>query len=211
MNKGRGALWAPQSDDMKLIIASNNAHKIYEIKKILAGKFDEIVSLREAGISHETVEDGKTFIENALKKAREISQISGCASLADDSGICVNALGGAPGIYSARFAGEYVGQQSDDANNALLLKNLEGKSNRKARFRTVIALILGGKEYLFEGKVEGAIIDHMSGTKGFGYDPMFVPEGDTRTFAEMSADEKNAISHRGRAVAKLVEFLQTEI
>ena len=91
-----------------------------------------------------------------------------------------------------------------------ILKNLEGESNRKARFRTVIALILGGKEYLFEGIVEGAIIDHMSGTEGFGYDPMFVPEGDTRTFAEMSAEEKNAISHRGRAVAKLVEFLQTE-
>ena len=92
----------------------------------------------------------------------------------------------------------------------MLLKNLEGESNRTARFRTVIALILNGKEYLFEGKVEGTIIDHMTGSKGFGYDPMFVPEGDTRTFAEMSAEEKNAISHRGRAVAKLVEFLQSQ-
>ena len=116
-------------------------------------------------------------------------------------------MGGAPGVRSARYAGE---QHDFDANNALLLKNLEGESNRTARFRTVIALILGGKEYLFEGKVEGSIIDHMSGTEGFGYDPMFVPEGDTRTFAEMSAEEKNAISHRGRAVAKLVEFLQTK-
>ena len=110
-------------------------------------------------------------------------------------------------LLKARYAGD---EHDFDANNALLLKNLEGESNRKARFRTVIALILGDKEYLFEGIVEGTIIDHMSGTEGFGYDPMFVPEGETRTFAEMSAEEKNAISHRGRAVAKLVEFLQTE-
>ena len=106
---------------MKLIIASNNAHKIYEIKKILSGKFDEILSLREAGVSHETVEDGSTFMENSLKKAREIADITGCAALADDSGICAHALDGAPGIYSARFAGEYKGQESDDRNNALLL------------------------------------------------------------------------------------------
>ena len=142
-----------------------------------------------------------------MLKARYVHERTGADCFADDTGLEVEALGGAPGVRSARYAGD---EHDFDANNALLLKNLEGESNRKARFRTVIALILGSKEYLFEGIVEGAIIDHMSGTEGFGYDPMFVPEGETRTFAEMSAEEKNAISHRGRAVAKLVEFLQTE-
>ena len=117
---------------MKLIIASNNQHKIKEIKKILGDRFDEILSLREAGIDHETVEDGETFMENALKKAREISEISGCAALADDSGICAHALGGAPGIYSARYAGVDGGHGQDTMNNALLVKNLMDKEDKSA-------------------------------------------------------------------------------
>ena len=141
---------------MKLIIASNNAHKIYEIKKILSGKFEEILSLREAGISHETVEDGTTFIENALKKAREIAELSGCAALADDSGICAHALGGEPGIYSARYAGDHSGNAPDEANNALLLKNLAGKEDRSAHYTAAIALVYpDGREVTAEGYMYG--------------------------------------------------------
>ena len=126
---------------MKLIIASNNAHKIYEIKTILSGKFDEILSLREAGISHETVEDGKTFMENAYKKAKEIAEIAGCAALADDSGITAHALGDKPGIYSARYA-SLDGENADDgANNALLLKNLSDKADKSAHYTAAISLV----------------------------------------------------------------------
>lgn len=190
---------------MKLIIASNNAHKIYEIKKILSGKFDEILSIREAGIDHETVEDGKTFAENALKKAREIVAISGCASLADDSGICAHALDGAPGIYSARFAGEYIGQESDDANNALLLEKLADKEDKTAHYTCAMALVYpDGREVIAEGHMYGSITDNPRGERGFGYDPLFIPDGENRTVAEMSDEEKNAISHRGRALAALL-------
>ena len=191
---------------MKIVFATNNAHKLREVQQTVGDKF-EIVSLRECGVVEDIPENEPTLEGNALAKARYIYSRTGLSCFADDTGLEVEALGGAPGVRSARYAGD---EHNFDANNALLLKNLEGESNRKARFRTVIALILGGKEYLFEGIVEGTIIDHMSGTEGFGYDPMFVPEGETRTFAEMSAEEKNAISHRGRAVQKLVEFLQTE-
>ena len=191
---------------MKIVFATNNAHKLDEVRQVVGNSFD-IVSLRECGITEDIPENEPTLEGNALSKARYIHARTGLDCFADDTGLEVEALGGAPGVRSARYAGD---QHDFDANNTLLLKNLEGEENRTARFRTVIALILGGKEYLFEGKVEGSIIDHMSGTEGFGYDPMFVPEGDTRTFAEMSAEEKNAISHRGRAVAKLVEFLQAE-
>lgn len=190
---------------MRLIIASNNAHKVREIKEILADRFEEILSLREAGISHETVEDGSSFAENALKKAREISQISGCASLADDSGICVNALGGAPGIYSARFAGEYVGQQSDDANNALLIEKLADKEDKSAYYACFIALVYpDGREIIADGYMHGKITENARGTRGFGYDPHFIPDGYECTVAEMSDSEKNAISHRGRALNNLL-------
>ena len=190
---------------MKLIIASNNAHKIYEIKKILSGKFEEILSLKEAGVSHETVEDGSTFMENALKKAREISEITGCAALADDSGICAHALGGAPGIYSARFAGEYKGQESDDANNALLLEKLSDKEDKTAHYTCAMALVYpDGREVTSEGYMYGSIINEYRGTHGFGYDPLFVPDGESRTVAEMSDDEKNLISHRANALANLL-------
>ena len=190
----------------KIIFATNNAHKLSEVRQVVGDKF-EIVSLRECGITEDIPENEPTLEGNALAKARYIYERTGLNCFADDTGLEVDALGGEPGVRSARYAGD---EHDFDANNALLLKNLEGESNRKARFRTVIALILGGKEYLFDGIVEGSIIDHMSGTEGFGYDPMFVPEGETRTFAEMSAEEKNAISHRGRAVVKLVEFLSNK-
>lgn len=190
---------------MKLIIASNNAHKIYEIKKILSGKFDEILSLREAGVSHETVEDGSTFMENSLKKAREIAEITGCAALADDSGICAHALDGAPGIYSARFAGEYKGQESDDRNNALLLERLSYKADKSAHYTCAMSLVYpDGSEVCAEGYMYGKIIDTPRGSAGFGYDPIFVPDGDRRTVAEMSDDEKNLISHRANALKLLL-------
>lgn len=186
---------------MKLIIASNNKHKIYEIKKILGGKFDEIVSLRETGIEHETVEDGTTFMENAIKKAREIAEISGSFALADDSGICCDALGGAPGIYSARFSGG-----SDEDNNALLLEKLSDKEDKNAHYTCAMALCSpSGELTLAEGYMYGTITSDRRGERGFGYDPLFVPHGETRTVAEMTDEEKNAISHRANALKILLE------
>jgi len=190
---------------MKLIIASNNAHKVYEIKNILSGEFDEILSLREAGVEHETIEDGTTFMENSLKKAREISEITGCAALADDSGICAHALDGAPGIYSARFAGEYKGKKSDENNNALLLEKLADKADRTAHYTCAMALVYpDGREVTAEGYMYGSITDIPRGTQGFGYDPLFIPTGEVRTVAEMSDEEKNLISHRANALKLLL-------
>ncbi len=190
---------------MKLIIASNNAHKIREIKAILSDKFDQILSLSEAGIAHETVEDGSTFLQNAEKKAREISEISGYASLADDSGICADALDGAPGVYSARFAGVDGGHAADEANNALLIKKLLDKENKNAHYTAAMALVYpDGRVVTSEGHMYGSIIDAPRGEGGFGYDPIFVPLGEERTVAEMSAEEKNKISHRAKALAGLL-------
>jgi XTP/dITP diphosphohydrolase len=143
---------------------------------------------------------------NALQKARYIFQRTGIDCFADDTGLEVDALGGEPGVRSARY-GSAEGHD-DEANKRLLLKNMDGKENREAQFRTAIALIMGGEEHLFEGIVRGRILTSEQGDGGFGYDPLFAPEGDARSFAEMSAEEKNAISHRGRAIAKLVEWLQ---
>ena len=194
---------------MRLIIASNNKHKIYEIKKILGGKFPEILSLAEAKIDHETVEDGETFMENALKKAREIAEISGCAALADDSGICVDALDGAPGVYSARFSGVHG---NDEDNNRLLLEMLKDKSDKRAHYTCAMALVYPeGREVSAEGYMYGEITDNPRGSAGFGYDPLFVPTGETRTVAEMSDDEKNAISHRARAMAAFTGRFAEEI
>ena len=188
---------------MKLIIASNNKHKIFEIKKILGGKFSEILSLSEAGIDHETVEDGETFIENAVKKAREIAEISGCHALADDSGICIDHLDGAPGVYSARWSG---GHGNDEDNNDLLLSKLDGIENRGAHYTSAVALAYpDGKIVTAEGYLYGNITEARRGTGGFGYDPLFVPVGEERTVAEMTSDEKNAISHRARALLALLE------
>lgn len=190
---------------MKLIIASNNKHKIYEIKKILGDKFDEILSLSEANIDHDTVEDGVTFMENALKKAREIAEISGYPTLADDSGICCDALGGAPGVYSARFAGTHG---DDERNNRKLLSLLEYEADKSAHYTCAMALCYpDGKEITAEGYMYGSITKDRRGERGFGYDPLFVPVGESRTVAEMSDEEKNAISHRGRALALLLEKL----
>ena len=190
---------------MKLIIASNNQHKIREIKKILGEKFEQILSLREAGIDHETVEDGKTFLENARKKATEIAELSGCAALADDSGICVDALNGAPGIYSARFAGEHG---NDEANNRLLLEKLATEENRGAHYTCAMVLAYSqGKTVEAEGYLFGDITSNPRGNGGFGYDPLFVPKGSTRTVAEYTDEEKNAISHRANALLALLEKL----
>lgn len=190
---------------MKLIIASNNKHKIYEIKKILGERFDEILSLREAGIDHETVEDGTTFMENAYKKAKEIAEISGCPALADDSGISADALGGAPGIYSARFSGEHG---NDQANNDLLVARLADKEDKSAHYTAAICLVYpDGKRVDAEGYLYGRIIDTPRGTRGFGYDPIFVPDGEERTVAEMTDEEKNAISHRAKALEALLSKL----
>lgn len=191
---------------MKLVIASNNSHKIQEIRQILSGKFDEILSLNQVGVSHETVEDGKTFLENALKKAREIAKITGMPTLADDSGLCVNSLGGAPGIISARYAGCGEKNSTDAENNELLLKNLSDKSDRSAYFICTVALVYpDGKEITAEGFMHGEIIDSPRGVAGFGYDPIFLPVGESRTAAELSDEEKNAISHRGNAIKNLLQ------
>ncbi|MBQ7333778.1 MAG: RdgB/HAM1 family non-canonical purine NTP pyrophosphatase [Clostridia bacterium] len=190
---------------MKLIIASNNKHKIKEMKEILGAKFEEILSLREAGIDHETVEDGTTFAENAYKKAREIAEISGEASLADDSGICVDALLGAPGIFSARFAGEHG---NDEANNALVLEKLSGVRDRSAHYTCAMSLVYpDGTHISAEGYMYGEITENPRGNGGFGYDPLFVLCGESRTVAEMSEEEKNAVSHRRRALDALLEKL----
>ena len=167
---------------------------------MLGSEFSEILSLKEAGINHETVEDGETFLENARKKAREIAEISGCASLADDSGICIDALDGAPGVYSARFSGG-----DDEDNNRLLLKKLEGKACRSGHYTCAMVLAYpDGREISSEGYMYGDITETPRGERGFGYDPLFVPKGEARTVAEMTDDEKNEISHRARALSDLL-------
>lgn len=188
----------------KIIFATNNAHKLSEVQALLGDAF-ELVTLKECGITEDIPETAATLEGNALQKARYVFEKTGADCFADDTGLEVEALGGEPGVHSARYATD---GHDFAANNRLLLKNLEGQSNRKARFRTVIALILEGKEYLFEGIVDGTIATSESGCEGFGYDPLFVPSGEIVTFAQMSAEAKNAISHRGRAVAKLVNFLK---
>ncbi len=188
---------------MKIIFATNNRHKLQEVAALLGSRF-ELVTPREVGITEEIPEESPTLEGNALQKARYLNERTGLDCFADDTGLEVEVLGGAPGVRSARYATD---GHDFAANNRLLLRNLAGETNRRARFRTVIALILGGEEYLFEGVVEGTIDRCERGDEGFGYDPLFVPEGSTRTFAQMTAEEKNAISHRGRAVRKLVDFL----
>ena len=188
---------------MKIVFATNNAHKLSEVSAVLGDAF-ELVTLREVGITEDIPETGATLDENASIKARYVYERTGLNCFADDTGLEVEALGGAPGVHSARYATD---GHDFAANNRKLLRELDGKVNRKARFRTVISLIVDGVERQVEGIVEGEITTSESGAEGFGYDPLFMPEGYDRTFAEMSAEEKNAISHRGRAVAKLVEML----
>lgn len=189
---------------MKIVFATNNAHKLDEVRQVVGDKFT-LVSLRECGIVEDIPENEPTLEGNALAKARYIYERTGADCFADDTGLEVDALGGEPGVRSARYATD---GHDDEANKRLLLERLQGVENRAAQFRTAVALIMGGKEYLFEGIVRGQIATEQHGEGGFGYDPLFVPEGYDRTFAQMSAEEKNAISHRGRAVRKLAEFLQ---
>ena len=188
----------------EIVFATGNAHKLAEVQAVLGEGF-RLVTAAEAGIREDIPENGSTLEENASQKSHYIYERLGVDCFADDTGLEVDALGGAPGVHSARYATD---GHDFAANNRLLLKNLEGKTDRRARFRTVISLILDGREYMFEGRVEGRITESESGAEGFGYDPLFIPEGGNATFAEMSADEKNAVSHRGRAVRKLAEFLK---
>lgn len=186
----------------KIVFATNNSHKLEELRKLTEGKI-EILSLNDINCHDDIPETADTLEGNALIKARWVKERYGYDCFADDTGLEVDALGGAPGVMSARYAGE---NHDSQANMKLLLANLNGINGRTARFRTVIALIEGEKEELMDGVVEGVITEKPSGENGFGYDPIFRPEGYEVTFAEMGADEKNKISHRGRAVAKLIKY-----
>lgn len=188
---------------MKLIFATNNRHKISEIRAALPSWFT-IVTLEEAGIFTDIPEPHDTLEENAAEKARTIFSLTGTDCFSEDTGLEVPALNNEPGVHSARYAGE---ERSFQKNIDKLLSKLEGKEDRQARFRTVICLLLRNKEYFFEGICQGHIIKEQKGQEGFGYDPVFVPEGSDRTFAEMSMDEKNRFSHRKKALDNLVVFL----
>ncbi|MDA8886729.1 RdgB/HAM1 family non-canonical purine NTP pyrophosphatase [Bacteroidia bacterium] len=187
---------------MNIIFASQNPNKIAEIRAKLPGH--TIDGLDPNLFPDELLETGLTLDANALQKVRQVYEKTAENCFADDTGLEVESLDGEPGVYSARYAGE---QKNSEDNMALLLNKLEGLSNRNARFRTVVALVWKGQEYIFEGICKGHIITQKSGSKGFGYDPIFIPEGYDRTFAEMTMEEKSQISHRGLAVEKLVQFL----
>ena len=189
---------------MKLVFATNNAHKLDEIRAILGNKI-EILSLNDIDCHDEIPETADTLEGNALQKAMYIKEHYGYDCFADDTGLEVSALGGAPGVHTARYA-ENTAHVSE-ANMNKLLKELEGKNDRSAQFRTVIALLLNGEQHLFEGIVKGDILTEKRGSEGFGYDPVFSPEQYSESFAELGAEVKNKISHRARAVAKLVEYL----
>lgn len=195
---------------MRLVFATNNAHKLEEIRQIIGGRW-EILSLADIGCHEDIPETAPTLEGNALLKARYVKEKYGYDCFADDTGLMVDALDGAPGVYSARYAGP--GHDSQ-ANMRLLLERLEekrsqGVTDRKAHFSTVIALIADGRERLFEGRVDGEILSSPSGDGGFGYDPIFLPDGSELSFAEMSAEAKNAVSHRGRAIAALLDYLKS--
>jgi len=192
---------------MNLVFATNNAHKLKEVRSILQGSLSDqvkILSLDDIDCEDELPETANSFEGNALQKAEYVSSKFGVPCFADDSGLEVEALHGAPGIYSARYAG--TGNSAD--NTARLLQEMKDAGNRKARFRTVVASIIDGEQKTFEGVIHGTITAETRGAKGFGYDPVFIPEGETRTFAEMSPEEKNRISHRALAVRELLEYLK---
>ncbi|ARS37504.1 non-canonical purine NTP diphosphatase [Pontibacter actiniarum] len=188
----------------KLCFATNNKHKLAEVSQMLEGRY-ALLSLEDIGCNVELPEEQDTLEGNSRQKAEYVWQHFNVSCFADDTGLEVAALDGAPGVYSARYAGP---QRSDSDNIQKLLQSLEGQQNRQARFRTSVTLILDGQEHQFEGIVTGRITEDWQGDKGFGYDPVFMPDGYDRTFAQMSAEEKNAISHRGRAVQELVRFLK---
>lgn len=188
---------------MELVFATNNKHKLKEISN-LVGKSFKILSLTDIDCNEELEETHDTLEENAFEKSAYIFNKYGMNCFADDTGLEIDALEGRPGVYSARYAGN---NKSFDDNMNKVLFELKGEKNRKAKFRTVISLVIDGNEYVFEGSVDGVITDNFNGINGFGYDPIFVPDGFTKTFAEMTLEEKNSISHRGRAIAKLTQFL----
>lgn len=189
---------------MKIVFATNNRHKLEEVSAML-GDGIEMLSLADIGCTEDIPETEDTFSGNALQKARYVKEHYGLDCFADDTGLEVTSLGGAPGVHSARYAGDH----DSEANMTKLLKELHGANDRSAQFRTVIALVLNGTETLFEGIVKGHISEERHGEEGFGYDPLFIPDGYEQSFAELGMDIKNRISHRGRAVKKLVEYLNS--
>lgn len=191
---------------MKLVFATNNKHKLDEVRFILGDRV-EVLSLNDINCHDDIPETADTLEGNALIKARYIYEKFGIDCFADDTGLEVEALNGAPGVYSARYAGE---QHDSQANMNKLLQNLTGKNNRNAQFRTVIALIIKGEEKLFDGIVKGVITEEKKGNSGFGYDPIFIPEGFSESFAQMSNEQKNKISHRYRATEKLNDYLKNK-
>lgn len=190
-----------------LIFATNNRHKVDEVRSVLAGRW-AIISLQEAGINIDIPEPHPTLEENAREKSATIFRLTGKDCFSEDTGLEAKALNGAPGVKSARYAGEHA---SFEENTAKLLADLGGISDRRAGFRTIISLYLNGHEYQFEGSCPGTIIEENRGVAGFGYDPVFVPDGDTRTFAEMNTIEKNIFSHRKKAMDQLISFLDNTI
>ena len=189
---------------MKLVFATNNKHKLQEVRDIVGDRV-EVLSLNDIDCHDDIPETAETLQGNALIKARHIYEKYGLDCFADDTGLEVEALGGEPGVYSARYAGE---ECNSEANMLKLLQNLTGKNNRNAQFRTVIALIIDGEEKLFNGIVKGTISNEKRGDSGFGYDPIFIPEGYTESFAQMSGEMKNSISHRFRATKQLSDYLK---
>jgi XTP/dITP diphosphohydrolase len=187
-----------------LIFATNNQHKVEEIRSVIGERF-EIITLKEAGIDIDIPEPHETIASNASEKSKVIHELTSKDCFSEDTGLEVEALNGEPGVKSARYAGDGKDFQK---NIDKLLTNLSGKGNRKARFITIISIILNNTEHLFEGICEGKIIEEKTGTGGFGYDPVFVPDGSSKTFAEMSMEEKNVFSHRRKATDKLIEFLK---
>lgn len=188
---------------MELVFATGNENKVKEIQKVMPEGI-VVKSLKDIGCTEDIPETAPDLQGNALQKVRYVVEKYGVNCFSDDTGLEIQALNGEPGVYSARYAGE---QKNSEDNMDLVLTKLEGVTNRKAQFRTAVALVLNGEEYLFEGKVEGEIREDRSGGEGFGYDPIFEPENCGRTFAEMTLEEKSKMSHRARAIAKMTHFL----
>ena len=190
-----------------LVFATGNIHKLQEVQGLFKEGF-ALSCLKDVNITEEIPETADNLVDNALQKARYVYEKCGIPCFADDTGLEVDALNGAPGVYSARYAGE---QKDSNLNMLLLLKNMNGKTNRNARFRTIIAYIdENAQEHIFEGEIRGTIIESMAGTNGFGYDPIFVPEGYNKTFAELSSEIKNTISHRARAMEKFLSYINNK-
>ena len=190
-----------------LVFATGNIHKLQEVQGLFKEGF-ALSCLKDVNITEEIPETADNLVDNALQKARYVYEKCGIPCFADDTGLEVDALGGAPGVYSARYAGE---QKDSKLNMLLLLKNMNGKTNRNARFRTIIAYIdENAQEHIFEGEIKGKIIENMAGTNGFGYDPIFVPEGYEKTFAELSSEIKNTISHRARAMENFLSYINNK-